>query len=102
MLFGLIECRIAARTKRPSGPAGRTCYHARQIDTRQRTHSPYLSRLRERTRARGYVLQILRACNRYECITSRPRYAASGNGQGHEDEERERERGGGGKEKMLA
>lgn len=26
MLFGLIECRIAACTKRPSGPTGRTCY----------------------------------------------------------------------------
>lgn len=45
VLFSLIECRIAARTKRPSGPAGWTCYHARQIDTRQRTHSPYLFRL---------------------------------------------------------
>jgi len=74
----LIEYRIAACTKRPSGPTGRTCYHTRQIDTRQRTHSPYLFRLRRGTYA-------LCACSRYSRITFRPRYAASGNGHGREE-----------------
>lgn len=76
MLFGLIECRIAARTKRPSGPADRTCYHARQIDTRQRTHSPYLFRLHAGVRML-YVPAV-----KYERITSRPRCTAGRNGQG--------------------
>lgn len=65
-LFSLIECWIAARTKRPSGPTGRTCYQARQIDTRQRTHSPYLFRLRA-----GLRLTCLPVGTAYSRITSR-------------------------------
>lgn len=62
VLLGLIEYRIAACTKRPSGPTGRTCYHTRQIDTRQRTHSPYLFRLCARVRM-PYVSVVVQSHN---------------------------------------